>query len=88
MYKPESVLENTMHKIHWEYEIQIDHLISARRPGFVIVNKKKRIWRILDFDHKVKIKEIKRRDKYLDLTRELKKVVEHKSNGDANCKSW
>ena len=30
MYKPESVLENEMHKLLWDFEIQMDHLISAR----------------------------------------------------------
>ena len=41
MHKPESVLENEMHKILWDFEIQIDHLILARRPDLVIVKKKK-----------------------------------------------
>ena len=40
MHKPESVLENGMHKVIWDFEIQTDHLSSARRPGLVIVNKK------------------------------------------------
>ena len=30
MHKPESVLENEMHKIPWDFEIQTDHLIPAR----------------------------------------------------------
>ena len=45
MYNPESVLENEMHKILWDFEIQMDHLISAWRPDQVIVNKKKRTCR-------------------------------------------
>ena len=40
MHKPEYVLENKMHKFHWDFELQIDHLISARRPDLVITNKK------------------------------------------------
>ena len=39
---PESVLENVTHKILWDFEIQTDHLISARRPNLVIINKKKK----------------------------------------------
>ena len=39
MHNPESVLKNEMHKVLWDFEIQIDHLISARRPDLVIVNK-------------------------------------------------
>ena len=37
-----SVLENDTHKILQDCEIQTNHLISARRPEIVIVNKKKK----------------------------------------------
>ena len=37
-------------------------------------------------DHRVKLKENEKRDKYLDLARELKKTMEYESDGDANCK--
>ena len=37
-------------------------------------------------DHRVKWKESKNRDKYLNLARELKSM-EHKSDGDTNC-NW
>ena len=33
----------------------------------------------------VKIKESGKRDKYLDLARELKKTMHYESNGDTNC---
>ena len=40
--------------------------------------KKKRIYKIVDFavpaDHRIKLKECKKKDKYLDLARELKKL--------------
>ena len=39
MHKLESVLENEMHKILWNFEIEIDLLISTRRPDLVIINK-------------------------------------------------
>ena len=32
MREPESVLENETYKILWDFEIQTDHLIPARRP--------------------------------------------------------
>ena len=38
-------------------------------------------------DHRVKVKERGKISKYLDLTRELKKIVEHEGDGDTNC-SW
>ena len=41
MHKPKCVLENETHKILWDFEIQIDHLILARKPQLVLSNKKK-----------------------------------------------
>ena len=32
MHNPESALENETHKFLSDFEIQTDHLISARRP--------------------------------------------------------
>ena len=56
----------------------MDSLISARRQDLVIVNKKKRNWRIVDFavlaDNWGKFKESEKEDKYHDLDRELKKL--------------
>ena len=43
MHKPESVLENETHKILWDFEIQTDPLITARRPDLVLINKKKKL---------------------------------------------
>ena len=40
--QPKSILENEKHKILWNFEIKKDHLISARRPGLIIVYKKKK----------------------------------------------
>ena len=42
MHIPESVLENEMHKILWDFETQKDHLFSARKTYLVIVYSKKR----------------------------------------------
>ena len=39
MHNPESVRENETQKFLWDFEIQTDHLISARQPYLVIVNK-------------------------------------------------
>ena len=50
----------------------------ARRPDLIIIKKKKKICKIVDFavpaDHRIKLKECEKRDKYLDLARELKKL--------------
>ena len=72
------VLENDTHKLLWDFDIQTDHLISARRPDLIIINKKKKICKIVNFavpeDHRIKLRECEKRDKYLDLARELKKL--------------
>ena len=53
----------------------MDHLISDRRPDIIIINKKKRICKIVDLavlaDHRIKLKECEKKDKYFDLAREL-----------------
>ena len=51
MHKPESVIENIMHKILWDFVIQTDHSIPTRKQDFELINKKKElvIWWILLF---------------------------------------
>ena len=55
-----------------------DHQIPARRPFLIIINKKKRTCKIVDFaipaDHRINLKECEKKDKYFDLARELKKL--------------
>ena len=41
-HEVESVLENEDYKILWDFSIQADHVIEARRPELVVVDKKKR----------------------------------------------
>ena len=38
----QSVLEIDTHTLLSDFDIQTDHLISARRPDFIIINKKKK----------------------------------------------
>ena len=42
MHNLVSGMENEMHKLFWDFEIQTDHLILARQPDLIIINKKKR----------------------------------------------
>ena len=35
-----AILENDTNKLQWDFDIQMDHLISARRPN-LIINKKR-----------------------------------------------
>ena len=68
------------HKLLWDFDIHTDHLISARRPDLINNNnnKKKKICKIVDLavsaDHRIRLKECEKKDKYLDLARELKKL--------------
>ncbi len=39
MHNPAPVLQNDTHKLLWGFDIQTDHLISARRPDLIIINK-------------------------------------------------
>ena len=65
------------------YGTLTDHLIPARKTGFnnnqqKKKEKKKRTCKIVDFavpaDHRIKLKGCEKKDKYLDLARELKKL--------------
>ena len=78
MHNPASVVENDTHKLLWDFDIQTDHLILARRPDHIIINKKKRTCKIVGFavpaDRRIKLKEREKKDKYFDLARELEKL--------------
>ena len=51
--------------------------------------QKKKISQIVDFavpaDHRIKLKECEKRDKYLDLAREFEKTVEYEGDNYTNC---
>ena len=81
MHNSAPVLENDTHKLLWDFNIQTDHLIPARRPDLIIINKKKKKkknCKIVDFavpvDHRINLKKSEKKDQYLDLARELKKL--------------
>ena len=41
-HNPTSLLENDTYKLLWDFNLQTDHLISARRRDLIIINKRKR----------------------------------------------
>ena len=45
---PKSVLENEYYKILWDFSIQVDHVIEARRH-LVLVDKKRRTCKMIYF---------------------------------------
>ena len=80
MHNPESFPENDTLKLLWDFKIQTDQLISVKQSDQVIVNnntKKRACW-IVDLaspaDRWVKLKESEKRDKYVNLARELRKL--------------
>ena len=81
IHNPAPVLENDSHKLIWDFNIQSDHLILARRPDLIKINKKKRICKIVDFSipaDRINLKESEKKAKYLNLARELKKLCNMK----------
>ena len=43
MHNRAPVLENASHKLLWDFNIQTDRLIPARRPNLIIINKKREL---------------------------------------------
>ena len=78
MHNPAPVLENDTHKLLWDFNIQTEHRIPARRPDLKIINNKNEKLKIVNFavpaDQRINLKESEKKDKYLDLARELKKL--------------
>ena len=77
-HEPESVLENEDYKILWDFSIQTDHIIEARRPDLVVIDKKERICKKIGFavpgDSSIEEKEKDKIEKYQDLGRDLQKI--------------
>ena len=77
-HEPESFSENEDYKILWDFSIQTDHVIEARRPDLVVADKKERSCKIIDFvvpgDSRVEEKEKDKIEIYQDLGRELQKM--------------
>ena len=47
--KPENILDSKDYKILWDFSTQTDHVIEARRPDLVAIDKKRRTCKIIDF---------------------------------------
>ena len=76
--KPEGVVESENFKILWDFTIQCDRRVEARRPDIVFVDKKQREVVIIDVaipgDDRVKDKELEKVEKYQLLKDEIAKV--------------
>ena len=62
----------------WDFSIQTDHVVEARRPDVVVVDKKERSCKRIDFavhgDSRIEEKEKDKIENYQDLGRELQKI--------------
>ena len=67
------------------------NLGQKTRPNNNQQKKKKRNCKIVDVavtaDHRIKLKECEKKDKYLDFATELKKTMEHVGDNYTNC-NW
>ena len=70
-HQPESVLENDICKILWDFAIQTDKEIEHRKPDIVVIDKEKRECKIINIavpgDQTIKVKELEKITKYQDL---------------------
>ena len=86
MHNPASVMKNDTHTFLWDFDIGLNHHISARKIRYYKNQQKKRTF--VDFvvpsDHRIKLKKCEKKDKYLELARELKKTIEHKVDNYTN----
>ena len=62
----------------WDFIIHTYHVIKAWRPDLVVLDKKRRTCKIIDFappgDSRIEEKEKEKMEKYQDLRRELQKI--------------
>lgn len=77
-HEPNAVCENNDFHILWDFEVQTDHAIEARRADMIVTDKKNNICKIIDFtvpfDSRVDSKEVEKIEKYQDLAREVRKI--------------
>ena len=75
-------IENDKCKILWDFTVQTDHIIQARRPDMIVIDKETNKAQVIDFaiphDSRVDSKEIEKIEKNQDLVRELKRLWDMK----------
>ena len=77
-HEPEAVVEDDHHKILWDFTIQTDREITARRPDIVLINKDSKSCHIIDVaipgDARIITKQEEKIEKYQDLAREIRSL--------------
>ena len=79
-HEPDSVVENNEIKLLWDFNIQCDNMIEARRPDIVVLHKKEKKCLIVDVavPEDCRINEKGKIDKYQDLRREVSRLWQQK----------
>ena len=77
-HRTDKVVENEDVKVLWDFDIQVDKFIEARRPDIILVRKKKKECIIIDIavpgDIRTQMKEDEKIEKYENLRREISKL--------------
>ena len=77
-HEPEKVVENDSWKTLWDFTIQTDHVIEARRLDMVIIDKTTNECKIIDFacpfDSRIEERQKDKMKGYNDMKREVKKI--------------
>ena len=77
-YTPQSVIENTTHKIYWDNPILTDKTIVANRPDITLIDKINKTTYIIDIavpgDTNIHQKHREKIEKYTPLAQEIKRI--------------
>ena len=77
-HNPEKVLESREVKILWNFSVQTDHEIEARKPDIIVIDKASREYHFIEItcplDWSILERENFKLDKYQDLKREVAKL--------------
>ena len=73
------MLETDRIKVLWDFNIQCDHIIEARRPNIVIVEREEKMCKIIDIAiprvSRLAEKEREKVEKYQELEREMARIL-------------
>ena len=72
------MLENSHHKLLWNFDIQCDHEIEHRRPDLIIVDKRKKTACVIDIAvpgfNRMGTKELEKKLKHQDLKMKISRI--------------
>ena len=91
-HNPDGTAENNDVKLLWDINIQCDHVIEARRPDIVIIDKRRQSGIIVDIavpaDGRVHEKEREKVEKYQELRREIGRLWQYTTSANRALGDW